>query len=220
LESGTQATTIFIAEDHTLLREGLKALIGGHTNWKIVGEASDGIETLERLRGLNVDLLLIDLSMPRLSGVRVIEEVKRAYPQTHVLVLTGHSDEEFVYAALRAGADGYVVKDSTNEDLATAVKSVTEGKGYLSPSISLDVIRGYLDNKSGESQHNLLSALTRREKEVLQLVVEGHSNPEIADILYISIKTVEKHKTNIMRKLNVTNQNELRKLARSTPFQF
>lgn len=207
---------IFIAEDHTLLREGLKALIGTNPGWEIIGEAADGIETLERLKPQNADLLLIDLTMPRLNGVRVIEEIRANYPNIKILVLTGHSDEEFVFAALKAGADGYVVKDSTNEDLAAAIRSVMKGKGYLSPTVSMDVIRGYLEGKTTPKPKDALGSLTKREKEILDLVLEGHANAKISELLYISIKTVEKHKTNLMRKLGVSNQNELRELTRQS----
>jgi DNA-binding NarL/FixJ family response regulator len=207
---------IFIAEDHTLLREGLKALIGTNPGWEIIGEAADGIETLERLKPQDADLLLIDLTMPRLNGVRVIEEIRANYPNIKILVLTGHSDEEFVFAALKAGADGYVVKDSTNEDLAAAIRSVMKGKGYLSPTVSMDVIRGYLEGKAAPKPRKALDSLTKREKEILDLVLEGHSNAKISELLYISIKTVEKHKTNLMRKLGVSNQNELRELTKQT----
>lgn len=214
----TAQVRIFIAEDHTLLREGLKALIKTNPDWDVVGEAADGVETLERLDPDAVDLLLIDLTMPRLTGVRVIKEVKDNFPTMRILVLTGHSDEEFVYAALKAGADGYVVKDSTNEDLAAAVRNVMKGNGYLSPTVSMDVIRGYIDGKTSPDQpQSKIDALTGREREVLALVVEGHPNAKIAELLYISIKTVEKHKTNIMRKLKVANQSELRTLVGDAP---
>ncbi|NJB67199.1 DNA-binding NarL/FixJ family response regulator [Desulfobaculum xiamenense] len=215
-----ECTRIFIAEDHTLLRDGLKVLISANPDWIVVGEASDGIETLEQIRTLDVDLLLIDLTMPRMSGVRVIEELRKTLPKLRILVLTAHSDEEFVYSALRAGADGYVVKDSTNEDLATAINSVMNGKSYLSPTVSMDVIHGYLDGRNTAAPTNKLDSLTHRERDVLQLVVDGHSNAEISNLLFISIKTVEKHKTNIMRKLDAANQHDLRRLARETPFVF
>ena len=197
-----QKKRIVIAEDHTILREGLKALLASDPDLDVVGEAADGREAIRRAGELTPDLLLLDLSMPRMNGIEAIGEIKEQSPATRVLVLTVHKTEEYVLASLEAGADGYVIKDATREELLLAIRNVLNGKRYLSPDISGTVIEGYLQGKKTQKPFQQCGTLTSREREVLKLIAEGYKNREIADFLCISQKTVEKHRDNIMKKLD------------------
>ncbi|HOF05369.1 MAG TPA: response regulator transcription factor [Syntrophales bacterium] len=194
---------IVIAEDHTILREGLKSLLSASPDLAIVGEAADGREAIRRCLELKPDLLLLDLSMPRLNGIEAIGEVKRRVPATKILVLTVHKTEEYVLASLRAGAAGYVLKDATHQELLAAIRTVLAGKRYLSPDIAAHVIDGYLLGRKHEAPVTPWERLTPREREVLKLVAEGGRNREIADFLCISLKTVEKHRDSLMKKLDL-----------------
>lgn len=203
---------IVIAEDHTILREGLKALLSQDPDLEIAGEAKDGLEAIRVISELKPDLALMDLSMPKMSGIDAIREVKRCCPDTKILVLTVHKNEEYVMASLKAGANGYLLKESTHQELLQAVTHVLDGKPYLSPGISDTIISGYLSGKKDEV-HTPLEALSQREKEILKLIAEGHRNKEIAELLFISIKTVEKHRDNIMKKLDLHSTLALAKFA-------
>ena len=194
---------IVIAEDHTILREGLKSLLAASADLAIVGEAADGREAIRRCRELKPDLLLLDLSMPRLGGLDAIGEVRRQAPATKILVLTVHKTEEYVLASLRAGAAGYVLKDATHQELLAAIRTVLSGKRYLSPDIADKVIDGYLQGRKNDVPATPWERLTPREREVLKLVAEGSKNREIADFLCISLKTVEKHRDSLMKKLDL-----------------
>jgi two-component system response regulator NreC len=192
---------IVIAEDHTILREGLRALLAADPELQVVGEARDGREAIRRVEQLEPDLILMDLSMPRMNGVEAIREIKNRIPETKVLTLTVHKAEEFVLEVLQAGADGYILKDASSAELVMAIRSVLAGRRYLSPSVSQMVIEGYLaSRKIGES---VWDTLTKREREILKLIAEGNKNKEIADYLCISVKTVEKHRANLMKKLDL-----------------
>lgn len=208
----THQKRIVIAEDHTILREGLKALLSQDPDLIIVGEAKDGLEAIRVVSELKPDLALMDLSMPKMSGIDAIREVKRCCPDTKVLVLTVHKNEEYVMASLKAGANGYLLKESTHQELLQAVTHVLEGKPYLSPGISDTIISGYLAGKKDEVR-TALDTLSQREKEILKLIAEGHKNKEIAELLFISIKTVEKHRDNIMKKLDLHSTLALAKFA-------
>lgn len=197
---------LVIAEDHTIVREGLRALIGADPELDVIQEASDGRDAVRAVEKLHPDLVLMDLSMPGMHGLEAIKEIKSRFPETKVLTLTVHKTEEYVYAALQAGADGYVLKDATHSELSLAIKNVLKGNQYLSPSISAKVIEGYLEgSKTPLSNSAWSDTLTQREREVLKLIAEGHKNKEIADLLFISPKTVEKHRYNLMQKLKLHN---------------
>lgn len=193
---------ILIAEDHTILRQGLLALLSSNPEFEVVGEAEDGREAIRCVEKLRPDLVLMDLSMPRMNGTEAVEEIKKRHPETKVLVLTVHKSEEYILATLQAGADGYVLKDVTHVELMLAIKSVLAGKAYLSPEISDKVIEGYLEGRRPKSKSSW-DTLTQREREVLKMIAEGHKNKEIAEHLCISSKTVEKHRANLMQKLNL-----------------
>lgn len=196
---------IVIAEDHTILREGLRALLSSNSDFEIVGEAEDGREAIRCVEKLKPNLILTDLSMPRMNGMDAIREIKRRSRETKVLVLTVHKTEEYILAALQAGADGYLLKDSTHSELLAAVRHVLSGKHYISPGISDKVLDGYLEGRRSLKTRTSWETLTQREREILKLIAEGYKNKEIADDLCISVKTVEKHRANLMEKLNLHN---------------
>lgn len=197
--------SIVLADDHTILREGLRALLTADSNFEIVGEARDGREAVRCVEKLGPDLLLMDLSMPRMSGMDAIREIKKRYPETKIIALTVHKTEEYLLTTLQAGADGYVLKDATHDELMLAIKNVMGGKSYLSPGVSEKVIEGYLEGKENNRSLSSWESLSQREREVLKLIAEGYKNKEIADDLCISLKTVEKHRANLMKKLDLHN---------------
>ena len=204
-----QKVRIVIAEDHTILREGLRALFSSSSNYEVVGEAEDGREAIRCVEKIKPDLILTDLSMPRMNGMEAIREIKKRSPDTKVVVLTVHRAEEYILATLAAGAEGYVLKDSTHSELMVAVKNVLSGKHYISPGISEKVIEGYLEGKKSLKTHTPWETLTQREREILKLIAEGYRNKEIANDLCISVKTVEKHRANLMEKLNLHSASAL-----------
>jgi len=196
---------IVIAEDHTILREGLRALLSLDPSYEIIGEAKDGRDAIRCVEKLMPDLLLIDLSMPRMNGMEAIRDIKKRHPEIKIIALTVHKTEEYILATLEAGADGYVLKDATHNELMIAINSVLSGKPYLSPGVSEKVIEGYLEGRRTLKPSSAWDTLSQREREVLKLIAEGYKNKEIADDLCISIKTVEKHRSNLMKKLGLHN---------------
>jgi DNA-binding NarL/FixJ family response regulator len=204
---------IVIAEDYTILREGLCSLLSSHPEFEIVGEAEDGQEAIRSVDRLKPDLALMDLSMPRMNGMDAIKEIKKRSPETKVLVLTVHKTEEYIHAALQSGADGYILKDSTHAELGMAIKHILEGKRYISPGISESLIEGYLEGRKKEKPPSAWDTLTQREREILKLIAEGYKNKAIGEYLCISVKTVEKHRANLMKKLDLHNIQSLTALA-------
>ena len=196
---------IVIVEDHTILREGLRALLGVNPEFEVVGEAEDGREAIRCCETLMPDLVLMDLSMPRMHGFEAIKEIKKQNQEIKIIALTVHRREEYVLATLQAGSDGYVLKDSSHSELVMAIKSVLEGKRYLSPGVSEKVIDGYLEGKKTVKTKSSWDSLTHREREILKLIAEGYKNKDVADYLFISLKTVEKHRSNLMKKLGLHN---------------
>lgn len=196
---------IFIVEDHRLFREGLKAMLSPNPEYEIVGEAEDGLEAIRSIKKLKPDLVLLDLSMPRLNGFSVMREIKAEMPDVKILVLSIHESDQYVLQAFEAKANGYAIKDSTREELRIAIRSVLEGKRYISPGITGSVLEGYLNGRKTLKSKSALDTVTQREKEVLKLLAEGYQNKEIAEMLCISVKTVEKHRSNLISKLNLHN---------------
>lgn len=194
---------VVIAEDHTILREGLKALLASRPELVVVGEASDGREAILRAEELKPDLMMLDLSMPKSNGLEALKDIKRVSPETKVLVLTVHKTEDYVFTALQAGADGYVLKDSSSAELMLAVRSVLNGERYLAPSIASTVVSSYLGSLTGSVIRPSFDDLSSREREVLKLIAEGYRTKNIAEYLCISPKTVEKHRANLMDRLNL-----------------
>jgi two-component system response regulator NreC len=196
---------ILIVEDHTILREGLRSLLSGHDEFEIIGEAPDGREGIRFVEKLQPDIVLMDLSLPRMDGVNAIREIKRQNPKIKILALTVHRTEEYILATLEAGADGYLLKDATHAELIKAMQIILEGDRYLCPAISGQIVDSYLRGRKTEKPQSVYDTLTPREKEVLKLIGEGYKNKEIAEQLFISIKTVEKHRSNLMEKLQLHN---------------
>jgi DNA-binding NarL/FixJ family response regulator len=196
-------TRVVIAEDHTLLRAGLRIMLSQEPDMEVVGEADNGKDAIRLAGTLDPDLVLMDLTMPGTNGMEATAEIKRRHSTVRVLVLTIHKTDEYIQEALRAGADGYVLKDASQDELRTAIRTVLNGKSFLSPDVSEKVINGYL--AGGDIAHTGTAGdrLTLREREVLKLVAEGHGNKHIAGYLCLSIKTVEKHRSNMMKKLGL-----------------
>jgi DNA-binding NarL/FixJ family response regulator len=204
---------IVIAEDHTILREGLRALLSSEPDFEVVGEAEDGREAIRCTVELVPDLILMDLSMPKMNGIEAIREIKKRVPETKFLALTVHRTEEFILEVFQAGAGGYILKDASSIELIMAIKSILDGKRYLSPSVSQMVIEGYLTGRKTFEPSSPWDTLTKREREILKLIAEGHKNKEIADYLCISVKTVEKHRANLMKKLDLHSASALTAFA-------
>ena len=200
-----QKSRVVIVEDHAIIREGLRSLFSSESDFEVVGEAEDGRDAIQCVEKLKPDLVLTDLSMPRMDGLDMIEAIKRSQPQVKLIVLTVHRTDEYILAALKAGADGYILKDANYSELVAAARSVLKGKHYLSPEISGNLIRGFLEGKKRSPEKKTAEALSKREREILRLIAAGETNKQIADCLCISIKTVETHRYKIMNKLKVHN---------------
>ncbi|MDA8140892.1 MAG: response regulator transcription factor [Desulfobacteraceae bacterium] len=196
---------VVIAEDHQLFREGLKALLAANEDLEVVAEAQDGLEAIHCVRKHTPDLLLLDLSMPRLSGISVVNDVRTQFPEMKILVLTIHESDQYVLETFKAGANGYCIKDASREELFMAIDSVMAGKTFISPGIADEVMAGYLSGHKTLKEKSNWETITQREREVLKLLAEGYMNKEIGDLLNISTKTVEKHRANIMAKLDLHN---------------
>jgi DNA-binding NarL/FixJ family response regulator len=196
---------IFIVEDHRLFREGLKAMLSPNPEYEIIGEAEDGLEAIRLIRKHKPDLVLLDLSMPRMNGFSVMRDIKAEMPGIKILVLSIHESDQYVLQAFESKANGYAIKDSSREELRVAIRSVLEGKTYISPGIAGSVLDGYLDGRKALKRKSAIHTVTPREKEVLKLLAEGYQNKEIAGLLCISVKTVEKHRANLITKLDLHN---------------
>jgi len=203
---------VFVADDHKIFREGLKTLLEMKIGVEVVGEASDGREALREIIHLKPDIVIMDISMPNLNGIDATHQIVSANPNIKVMILSMHKDESFVKEALKAGAIGYMIKDGAFSELLDAIKTIMAGKIYLSPTLNEIIVKGFVDKLRVENL-NSLSVLTSREREVLQLIAEGKSTSQIGDIMCISIKTVETHRQNIMKKLNINTVAGLVKYA-------
>jgi two-component system response regulator NreC len=204
---------ILLAEDHTILREGIKALLSGNPDLVIVGEAADGREAIQRSLELRPQVILMDLSMPNINGTEAIRAIKQRNPAIKIIVLTVHKSEEYVRATLEAGADGYVLKDDSQQDLLAAFASVRKDRVYLSSGICDKVIGGYLSRSASDQTARTWDLLTVRERQVLKLIAEGKKNREISVYLSISLKTVEKHRTSLMKRLDLHSVSALTTFA-------
>jgi DNA-binding NarL/FixJ family response regulator len=200
---------IMIVEDHTLLRAGLRALLTQRDEFEVVGDFDNPRDAIPSLVALAPDLILLDLSMPGMNGIEAITEIRLRQLEVRILVLTIQRSEESIKESLRAGANGYLLKSASLDELRTAISNVLTGKTYLSPDISEQFVTGYLGRPAVGDRSSPWSVLTHREREVLKLVAEGHPNRSTAQFLSLSIKTVEKHRANLMRKLALHNASEL-----------
>jgi two-component system response regulator NreC len=203
---------ILLADDHTILRDGLRALLDDEPDMTVIGEADDGRTAVKLACQLNPDVVLMDIAMPLLNGLEATRQIKHDCPQVKVLILSMHDDEEYIRQSLASGAMGYILKDATSRELLDAIHAVRRGETILSPAITRLVVENYL--RWGElPKHNSTNGLSPRESEVLQLIAEGYSNKQIAEILCISIKTVQAHRMNLMSKLDLHDRAELIKYA-------
>lgn len=200
---------LVIVEDHALLRAGLWALLAQETDIEVVGESDNGRDAIKIIGSLSPHLVLMDITMPGTNGIAAIAELKRRYPAVKVLVLTIHKTDEYIQESLTAGADGYILKGATQEELCLAIRTVLTGKPYLTPEISERIISGYLSGGKHGCFNASWNKLTQRERQVLKLIAEGRSNKIIAEYLCLSVKTVEKHRSNLMSKLDIHNASRL-----------
>lgn len=207
---------LFIADDHTVLRNGLKRIIEENSGYKIVGETGDGLEIVRQLRKLHPDMIILDISMPGLRGIEAINKIRKFNKNIKILILTMHKNDEYVYECLVNGAQGYLLKDDADIELIAAIKEIEKNKIYISSSFSSEVISKLVQHRSKERDkkpRSVFKDLSPREREVLTLIAEGNQNKKVARKLGISVRTVEHHRLSIMRKLNVSNTAGLVKYA-------
>jgi two-component system response regulator NreC len=207
------STRLLLVDDHAVVRSGLRMLLEGQQDLEIIGEAATAAEALSATRQLNPDVILMDIGLPDKSGIEATREIKSLFPQVAVVALTIHEDEEYFFNMLDAGASGYVPKRAAPEELVTAIRAAAIGEVYLYPSLAKLLVRDYLSTERVQDGKSGVGGLTDREGEVLTYLAEGASNEEIAGSLVISPKTVERHRENIMRKLNLHSRSELVRYA-------
>jgi len=208
VDSSEKQYTILLADDHTLIRLGIRNLISNNPALKVIGEVGDGEALLEFLQTRQPDLLILDISMPKLTGIEAVSRVKKLYPGIKILMLTMHKNKQYFYHAMSAGADGYLMKEDSDDELLLAIRRIQDGKNYLSPFLSQDfaddVISAYRNNRSSPFE-----TLTNREREVLKLVVDGHTSKVIAKMLFLSPRTVDHHRANLLRKFDMKSSVDL-----------
>lgn len=203
---------ILLADDHTILRDGIRSLIEDEPDMEVVGEAEDGITVVKLADSLRPDVILMDIAMPLLNGLEATRQIRKNNPHAKILILTMHENEEYIRQVLAAGAMGYILKDAAARELLGAIRAVNKGEVVLSPAITRLIVTDYL--RWGDlSPQDSTDGLTDRERQILQLIAEGYTNKQIADILSISIKTVQAHRLNLMKKLDLHDRGELIKYA-------
>jgi DNA-binding NarL/FixJ family response regulator len=203
---------VLLVDDHTILREGIRSLLERQTDIEVIAEADNGRQAIDLVRQFKPDVVLMDIAMPLLNGIHATEQIRRQTRCTNILILTQHENEEYIRRALSAGASGYLLKDTDSDELVSAIRSVHKGESILSPAVTRLVIEDYLRWGDIRTQ-DTNNGLTPRENEVLQLIAEGNTNKQIAEILCISIKTVQSHRSNLMNKLDLHDKSELIKYA-------
>jgi DNA-binding NarL/FixJ family response regulator len=205
---------IILADDHALLRQGLKRILGEIAGIEVVGEARDGLDLLQMMNTVSSDLIILDISMPNLRGIEAIHEIKARFPDVKILVLTMHNDSEYLRQAVSAGADGYLLKEDADAELFSAIEKIRKGKIFITQRLSEELTDDWARIKRGDAKPlTNQEKLTVREKEVLKMIAEGKSSKEIASVLFISARTVDHHRANMMEKLNVKKTADLVKYA-------
>jgi DNA-binding NarL/FixJ family response regulator len=214
---GRRATSpirVLLVDDHTILREGVRSLLMEESDIAVVGEADDGLEALELVSELVPDVVIMDMVMPRMGGLEATRAIKESHPDVRVLILSMYDDDEYVQQIIQAGASGYVLKRVAAGELVRAIREVDKGSSFLQPRIAAKLIEDYVRRtRGGEPEQAAADPLTEREREVLRLIAEGNTNQRIAEQLHLSKKTVESHRANIMRKLDLHDVTELVKYA-------
>ncbi len=205
--------TIFLADDHTIVRQGLASLLEGEPRFKVIGQAENGRQAVSMVEELKPEIVIMDISMPLLNGIEATRLIKKSRPQTKVIILSMHTHDRYISELINLGVSGYLLKDSTGSDIIQAISAAVKGDTYLSPSISRRVIEDYLYLKKSSPQEDLYGQLSNREREVFQMIAEGHSTKEISDILFISPSTVKTHRANIMGQLQFVNISQLIQFA-------
>ncbi len=196
---------IFLADDHTIVRQGLAKLLEAEANYEVIGEAEDGREAVNKVQKLLPDVVIMDIAMPMLNGIEATRQIKKMLPQVKIIILSMHSHDRYISELIGLGASGYLLKDASGGEIVKAVAAAMKGDVYLSPSISRRVIDDYLTLKNTSSREDLYNKLSNREREVFQMIAEGHSTKKIAEILCVSPSTVKTHRANIMEKLQLQN---------------
>lgn len=204
---------ILLAEDHQIVREGLRALLEADPDYEVIGEAGDGLEIIKLAAELKPDVIVMDVMMPNLNGLEATRQLCRKHPKLKVVILSMHKDEAYVAEALRNGACAYVLKDACSTDLVKAVREAMANRHYLSPPMTESSVEAYMEKASQSGTLDLYDTLTNREREVLQLCSEGHTNVEIGTKLFISHRTVETHRANLMSKLSLNSHTDLIRFA-------
>lgn len=200
---------IVLGDDHTLVRQGLRKILEEKREWEVVAEAGDGREAVRQALALRPDVVVLDIGMPLLNGIESTRQIVRRHPEIRVLILSMHSDEAYITQALQAGAKGYLLKDSADTDLIRGVADVAAGKSFFSPTVARVMLDDYVRHLADKGISDRYEALSEREREIFQLIAEGHSNKEIADVLSISPATVETHRAHIFQKLDLHNTAEV-----------
>src|SRR5436305_13225725 len=204
---------ILLADDHTILRAGLKMMLNAQPDIEVVGEAQDGRQAIQETQRLQPDIVLMDITMPDMNGIEATRQIKKCTPDVRVLILTMHEHDEYVFQALRAGASGYMLKEAADTELISALHIIQSGQFYLSPMAQSVLVGDYLQRVRIGEEKDSYSSLTEREREILKLIAEGYTNNQIAERLVISPKTVDTHRTHVMDKLNLHSRAELLKYA-------
>ena len=204
---------IVLADDHGIVRNGIKSTLSDARHIKIVGEASNGVEAIDTVKRTQPDVVVMDITMPEMNGIDAVAQIHKKFPDVGCLMLTMNDKEEYVFKSIEAGALGYLLKDTGREEFIRAIEAVAKGEKYFSTSVSNVLVTGYLQKVKNPEPEDTESILTRREKGILKLIVNGMNNRQIADQLDISIRTIETHRANIMKKLHVKNAVELVKVA-------
>jgi len=204
-----KAIRILLADDHNIMRRGLRLLLERQPGFEVVAEAADGREAAERAEATHPDIAVLDIAMPNMSGIEAAQRIRALLPQAAIVILSMHSDESYVLRALKAGAKGYLLKDSAESDLIDAIKAVSEGKAFFSPEISKILVEDYVRDMRKRGAEDSYELLTSREREILHLLAEGKSNKDIATLLDLSLYTVETHRRNLQDKLNLHSLAEL-----------
>ncbi len=204
---------VLIADDHAIVRDGIQQLLKKESDIKVVGEAVDGIKAIEMVKDLNPHVVLLDIAMPNLNGLEVIGILKESTPQSQVVILSMHANESYVHQVLKSGAMGYVLKASPSTDIVDAIRAAYNNEYFLSSKIKANVIESYLKTKKNEPAKRGYDLLSEREQQVFRLIVQGNSTKQIANILFVSPKTIEKHRTSISAKLKIHGRLEMFKYA-------